>query len=230
MLTTSSPYIFYHYAGCLSFEKSLIIQARLKQLAKKNCFCFFGFESSQPVISLGLSANESHVLWSETKLKTHNISCKQTRRGGEATLHAPGQLIIYPVLALDYFNFKVKDFILNLESCTQKLLQSWNIPTTKQGKLAGLYAKQGKIAFFGIHISEGISQQGLSINVNNDLNLFHSIKSCGEQDRAHDKISFYHNKLNTKEVFFKWCDINFQALNQRRSIVQKKDVSSNIIF
>ena len=118
-------------------------------------------------------------------------------------MHAPGQLIIYPVLFLPSLGLKVKDFIVSLEEITQSVLTDFGIETDKEGQYAGLYTERGKICFFGIHISEGVSQHGVSINVHNDLNLFQAIKSCGEQNRPHDSLSLYPSfSLSQKELFF----------------------------
>ena len=189
-------------------------QEELKAFAKQSQFYFFGFESKAPVITMGFRSDKSHILWSEEKLKKHNVSQLETRRGGEATLHSPGQLVIYPVIYLPLLGLKVKDFIVALEEITQEMLEELGIQTQREGKYAGLYTKKGKLCFFGIHISQSVSQHGLSINVDNDLALFDSIKSCGERDRRHDSLSFYPDVcISKKELFFKWCDKAFVFFN-----------------
>ena len=93
----------------------------------------------------------------------------------------------------------------------------------REGKYAGLYTKRGKLCFFGIHISEGVSQHGVSINVDNDLTLFDSIKSCGEGGREHDSLSFYPDiSINKKELFFKWCDKAFDFFNGMKPLYKTK--------
>lgn len=212
------------WAGSIPFEKSLSLQEKLKLSAKKSQFCFFAFESSQPVITMGLRSDKSHIFWSEEKLKKHNILQKEIRRGGEATLHSPGQLVIYPVLHLPSMGLKVRDWIKALENITKDLFKDLGIEVWSEGKYAGLYTKKGKIAFFGIHISEGVNQHGLSINVDNDLSLFQSIKSCGEERRIHDSLSFYPDfSLNKRDLFFKWCDKALEFLNRLRPL-QKLDI------
>ena len=192
------------WAGTIPFKKSLSLQETLK--AKKPPLYFLGFESQSPVISLGLRADKSHILWSKKKQKEFNLTSVKVKRGGEATLHAPGQLVIYPVVALPELGLRVKDFIVLLQEITQSFLQEWQIKTHKGRDFAGLYTKKGKLAFFGIHISQSISQSGLSINIDNDLKLFSAIKSCGTIDRPHDKLSQYKEvPTNKKQLFFKWC-------------------------
>ena len=202
------PFRFFdNWAGTIPFKRSLDSQEKLKALAKKSQFYFFGFEVTEPLITLGLRSDESHILFNESQLKLYGLSKMKLKRGGEATLHAPGQLVIYPILFLPRLGLKVKDFIVSLEEITQSLLKDLGVETKKEGQYAGLYTKRGKICFFGIHISEGVSQHGLSINVNNDLSLFNTIKSCGEQNRPHDSLSLYPNfSLSQEELFLKWCE------------------------
>ena len=196
------------WAGKLDFEDSLRIQNQMKDRIKRKAprSLLLGFESAQPVISLGIRSDSSHILWPSSKLKKHNLSQRKVKRGGSATLHAPGQLVIYPMLSLPAFGLKVRDFIALLESITQDFLQDFGISTHKEGLLAGLWTKNGKMGFFGIHISEGVSCHGLSVNVDNDLRLFSALKSCGEAGRKHDKMSFYPQArgLGKRALFLKW--------------------------
>ncbi len=195
------------WEGAVEFSKTLELQEQLKPLAQKERGFLLGFESKSPVITMGFRSNRSHILWPEEELKKHNISQMKIRRGGEATLHSPGQLVIYPVLSLRRLGLKARDFIMILERITQSLLKNFKISTGKEGQYAGLYTDRGKLCFFGVHISGGVGQHGLSINVDNDLSLFDSVMSCGEAGRAHDSLSFYPGfSLSKEELFFKWCD------------------------
>lgn len=210
--------VFHHWTGSISFKRSLVLQESFKPSAKKFELHFLGFESQDTVIAMGLRADSTHILWTKEKLKNHNISSVNIRRGGEATLHSPGQLVIYPVVCLPLLGMKVRDFIVMLENITQALLKDLDCQTVKEGKFAGLYTKTGKLCFFGIHISEGVSQHGLSINVDNDLSLFDSIKSCGQSHRNHDSLSHYLNASISKEdLFFRWCNKAMDFLKKHSS-------------
>jgi len=213
----SLPVFHKEWAGSIEFQESLSRQESLKEsLVKKNCekdcdnpqTFFLGFEPSSPVVSLGLMSDNTHILKSDLELKTAGLSVVKVRRGGEATLHSPGQLVIYPVVQLKSLGLRVKDFIIALQYITQFFLKELGIETKKGEDFAGLYTKKGKIAFFGIHISKGLSQSGLSLNVTNDLSFFKYIKSCGESKRSHDKISNYKKApLDKKNFFFHWSRI-----------------------
>lgn len=45
---------------------------------------------------------------------------------------------------------------------------------------------------------------GLSINVHNDLNVFHLIRSCGNQLESFDSLQSLKIQLSTHEVFLRW--------------------------
>ena len=202
------PAFYCRFAGSIPFAKSLQMQEGFKKQAFKQKQLFFlGFEPIKPVISLGIRSDASHIVWSEEKQIKNEISVQSVRRGGEATLHAPGQLVIYPVLHLPSAGLKIRDYITALEHISQAFFKALGITTFQQGKYAGLYTKKGKLCFFGIHVSQGVSQHGLSINVDNDLSLFNSIKSCGVEKRTHDSLSCYLSLcVDKKKLFLSWCD------------------------
>ncbi len=192
------------WLGLVDFQKSLNRQEELKHSVKSGKFCFLGFEPKNSIITKGLRSVSEDILWSKEQLKKHYIEQLELQRGGQATLHTLGQLVLYPVVSLPLLGIKMKNFILALESITQSLFLDMGVSTKRLEKYSGLSTSVGKIAFFGIHISEGVSQHGLSINVFNDLNLFSSIKSCGLSHRIHDSLFCQGIDITPKELFYKW--------------------------
>lgn len=207
------------WLGSIDFKESLEQQEYFKKYITQNSSgktknYLLGFEPSSSVISLGLRSDKTHIFKTESEVKKAGFSVIKVRRGGEATLHSPGQLVIYPVIQLKLLGLRVKDFIKALQNITQIFLRELGIETKKGEDFAGLYTMNGKIAFFGIHISQGVSQSGLSLNIDNDLSLFQAIKSCGELNRLHDKISNYKGiSLDKKKLFFQWCHLAEKELS-----------------
>src|SRR5690606_10171108 len=50
-----------------------------------------------PTLTLGRRASREDVLWTDEQLAAEQVEVCETPRGGEVTLHAPGQLVAYPV-------------------------------------------------------------------------------------------------------------------------------------
>ncbi|MGI9548941.1 MAG: lipoyl protein ligase domain-containing protein, partial [Bdellovibrionales bacterium] len=119
------------WLGSISFEESLKEQEELKSLAQKGRFYFLGFEPRDTVITKGLRSDSKDILWDSNQLKKHSIQVLSLKRGGQATLHSRGQLVLYPVVSLPLIGIKVKDFIVLLESITQAVLKDLNIDTKR---------------------------------------------------------------------------------------------------
>ncbi len=188
----------------IPYLESLQTQEELKNscLQKPENFAL-GFECPT-TITLGLRGTKEDLLLNEKEYQKKNIPIINIQRGGQATLHSLGQLVIYPIIDIKKNKMRVRDFIQFVETVTQGTLKKLNIETHKEEDQAGLFTSKGKIAFFGIHVTQGISQHGLSLNICNDMELFSYIRSCGTTHRPHDKVSDYHPQISLKKVFDLW--------------------------
>lgn len=159
-----------------------------------------------PVITLGRRGRaEDDLTTSKVQLATLGIELITSPRGGQATLHSPGQLVIYPCMRLSKLGISVREYVQGLEGATQNFLRSLGVEThTGCCGEPGLYTAHGKIAFFGIRVSHGIASHGLSINVSNDLDLFRLIRSCGVADEKFDRLANHGIEARPKELFFGW--------------------------
>ena len=194
------------WKGFIPYRESLKWQEQLKLKAQKNKKAFFLGFHCPACITLGLRGKKSQDLNIDSKeCKKKGLEVLSIKRGGQATLHSKGQLVIYPILDLLKWKLRPRDFLSLLENISQDTLKDLGIQVEKRDPSAGLFTDKGKIIFFGIHISQGVTQHGLAINLQNDLSLFKLIKSCGKLDRPHD--SFQQRGINKPltEVFKLWC-------------------------
>lgn len=182
-----------------SLKKQEKLKSQCLKTNKNYALCFH----CPNVITMGLRGSEEDLLLPRSEYKKKDIPIVSINRGGQATLHSPGQMVLYPISNIKHNKFRVRDFIHFIEQVTKKTLAQLGIPTHKEEGQAGLFTSKGKIAFFGIHITEGVSQHGLALNIHNDLNLFDLIRSCGVSKRTHDKLSNY-CKATLPEVFDLW--------------------------
>lgn len=196
------------YAGTQTYASGLELQehAILEALAHPDSIgTVLGLEH-RTVITLGKrSVTEDDLHISRETLRKRDIDLVVSSRGGQATLHSPGQLVIYPCVKLAALKVGVRDYVKGLETATQTFLQSLGV-TTHSGCCGepGLYTDLGKVAFFGIRVSKGIATHGLSINVANDLELFQMIRSCGVSNEKFDRLANHGIRSDSKELFFSW--------------------------
>ena len=188
------------YIGCVEYKKAYAIQENLYQIVKeKSMHAIIGLEHPA-VLTLGHRLNHGSEI-------TANIPWVQSSRGGLATIHSEGQLVIYPVLDLRALKWGVKDYVCHLLKTTQELLSDLQIKSEIDEKAVGLYTEEGKIAFCGIQIRNGISLHGISLNVRNDLSLFQNISPCGVQGARLDRLQNYNVNLALDELFHRWVKI-----------------------
>ncbi len=194
------------WKGKILYRESLILQEQLKkQTCKSKTGFILGFECPA-CVTLGVRGQtEKDLSGALEEYQKQKIEIVAIKRGGQATLHSSGQLVIYPIMDLLQWKVRPRDFLSFLEKVTKITLKEYGILVEKQEDSAGLFTDKGKIAFFGIHISGGVSQHGLAINVKNDLKLFNLIRSCGVSHRPHDSFQSRGLEPNLEEVFSLWC-------------------------
>ncbi len=137
----------------------------------------------------------------EPTLAQKKFSVVQAERGGRATVHAPGQLVLYPLVHLPSLGISLRQWVRFLELVTESI-------AIKYGKTLvshcdpGVYTNLGKIAFLGLRIEKGFSTHGLGINVHDMQSYFQAINPCGV---AGQRLDFLSDSLDTKTVFQEWC-------------------------
>ncbi len=93
-------------------------------------------------------------------------------RGGGAILHLPGQLAIYPIVPLAWHGWSVGEYLARLENALQQTLADCGVKAQPRDDRAGLFARGGQIAFFGLAVRDWVSCQGIYLNVSPAMRLF----------------------------------------------------------
>jgi lipoyl(octanoyl) transferase len=167
-----------------------------------------------PVITLGRNTQSGSVLASQELLKSMGVDVVEINRGGEATVHNPGQLVGYPIFQLQRTKPDLHWFLRTIEQCIIDALMEIGIQSGRVDALTGVWIKeQKKICAIGIHCSRWITSHGFALNVNNDLQLFSTIVPCGITERGvtsvqeiiGDTVSFDHvQRLVEKHFLLKF--------------------------
>jgi len=108
--------------------------------------------------------------------RERGIEVEDTDRGGRVTYHGPGQLVAYPIMAVE----RVEDFVHAMEAAIVAALADEGVAAeARPAPLTGVWAGDAKIASIGVRVREGVSMHGLAVNVDNDLEPFDWIVPCG---------------------------------------------------
>lgn len=102
-------------------------------------------------------------------------------RGGEVTFHNPGQLVGYPILALDEGERDVHRHLRRLEQLLIDVVESYGVKAGRREGFTGVWVGDGKrkIASLGVAFSGWVTYHGFALNVSNDLAGFSRISPCG---------------------------------------------------
>ncbi|RIY31620.1 lipoyl(octanoyl) transferase LipB [Psittacicella gerlachiana] len=138
----------------------------------------------EPVFTQGVNGSPNHVLNNK-----FNIPIMQADRGGQVTYHGPKQQIIY--LLIDFerkkkefaefdLKFYARSIVTAMENAVVNILTHIGISKVHAKPDApGIYIENKKVSSLGLKVTRHGTYHGIAINIDMDLEPFHSINPCG---------------------------------------------------
>jgi lipoyl(octanoyl) transferase len=125
------------------------------------------------VYTMGIHRNPAEIL-------DPNLKVFQVERGGSATYHGPGQIVIYFIINLRDRKMNIRDLIIIIEEAVSDTLEHYGI--SSEGRLhgeTGVWVENRKICSVGLAINGFSTLHGIALNVNTDMARFGAIMPCG---------------------------------------------------
>lgn len=142
----------------------------------------------EPVITLGRNAKPANVLVAREILAARGIDVVAVERGGDATYHGPGQVVVYPIVRLERFR-EVVPFVSKLERGVIAALATFGILAQTRPEHRGVYAGTRAICAVGLAVKQMTSMHGLALNVSTELEYNRLILPCGTPEFGITSIS-----------------------------------------
>ena len=142
-----------------------------------------------PVLTMGRSAKEQHVLAAPEVLAARGISMHEVGRGGDVTYHGPGQLVAYPIIDLKPDRRDVRKYMWSLEETMIRTCADFGLSARRVEGLNGAWIGDRKVGAVGVRISRWVTMHGFALNANSDLTQFDLIVPCGIQDKTVTSLS-----------------------------------------
>jgi lipoate-protein ligase B len=129
-----------------------------------------------PVYTKGKRTERGDLPMGEDWYRLQGIEVCETDRGGRVTYHGPGQLVAYPIMAVE----RVADFVHAMEGAIVSALADEGLAAEpRDTPFTGVWLGERKIGSIGVRVRDGVSMHGLAVNVDNDLQPFEWIVPCG---------------------------------------------------
>jgi lipoate-protein ligase B len=135
-----------------------------------------------PTYTRGRRSGARDLPFAEHRYRDMGIDVFDTDRGGRITYHSPGQLVGYPIMAIE----DVGRHVRTMEGAVVDALAEIGVEARSRPQdgpdYTGVWVEDRKIASIGVHVQRGVSTHGFAVNVTNDLNPFSWVIACGLPD------------------------------------------------
>ena len=132
-----------------------------------------------PVITLGRSSKPGHLVATPELLAARGVELYEVERGGDVTLHAPGQLVGYPIVDLKRHRKDLHWYLRQVEEALIRGIAPFGITGERNAGYTGVWTQGRKLASIGVHARDWVTWHGFALNVSTDLALFDLIVPCG---------------------------------------------------
>ena len=141
------------------------------------------YPEHEPVLTVGRNPSEGNVLADAASLARAGVEVVEVPRGGDVTWHGPGQLVGYPVVALDRVGRDLHRWLRTLEDALIAALARFELRAARNPGRTGVWLSETeKIASIGVAVRRWVGYHGFALNVANSLEHFSLIHPCGFHD------------------------------------------------
>ena len=195
------------HLGQVEYREALELQRRLRTARQAGTIPdLLLLLEHPPVYTRGRRSVPGELPMGESWYLSQGIDVVDVDRGGKVTYHGPGQLVGYPIMAVD----DVVAFVRTMEEAMIAALADEGIAARSRADegrdFTGVWVDERKIGSIGVHVQKGVTTHGFAVNVQNDLQPFEWVVPCGlegvrmtsvlrEQARGGDPLACFRRRM-----------------------------------
>jgi lipoate-protein ligase B len=157
------------YAEAWAWQKRLL-EARIRGEVPDTCLLV----EHDPVYTVGRRRGAR-----ENVRAPGEVPVIEVERGGDVTFHGPGQIVVYPIVALEGEQRDLHRWLRRLEALVIEVLDDFGLEGARDARGTGAWVGGRKVASIGIACRRWVTWHGLALNVNMDLSWLTRINPCG---------------------------------------------------
>ena len=187
------------WLGRVAYGEALGLQGQVLEARRRGSTRNALLSSEPPPLwTLGVGSPSTNLLMSRAPFAARGIEPHDVARGGDATSHAPGQLVGYLIVDLAARDARdVRAFLRRVEQALIEALGEIGVPGRRIDGRTGVFVEPGserrsasgsgvwrerKIASIGVGLRHWVTCHGFALNVSVDLTGFEAIVPCGLAD------------------------------------------------
>ena len=156
------------YADAWELQQELLAQRRSDECGDVLLVC-----EHEPVITTGRGTRDDF-------LREARFPVVEVERGGQATYHGPGQIVVYPIVALADGAHDLRAYMAALEQACLDVLAPLGLAAGRRAGATGVWIDDArKLVSIGVAARRWITWHGLALNHRTDLSHFTAIAPCG---------------------------------------------------
>jgi lipoyl(octanoyl) transferase len=175
------------YTEALDFQRA-VARARITGAVPEDVLLLV---EHPPVVTLGRRTQATSLPFGADLLRARGVEVFEVERGGDVTLHAPGQLVGYPVIDLKRHRKDLHWYLRQVEEALIRAVAPFGVRGGRHAGYTGVWTGDGdpagadwaprrKMASIGVHARDWVTWHGFALNVTADpLAYFDLIVPCG---------------------------------------------------
>lgn len=165
--------------GLISYDDAMKIMADLHAKRCRNeCPDTLLVLQHTPVITKGRRLHDQEIPF-HPKIHEMGVEIRNADRGGLLTYHGPGQIVVYFIVKFsDYFAGSL-DMVKTIELGLIDFLKEQGIESRIVPEHPGIWVKNKKVCSIGLRVTDGVTSNGIALNVCNDMGVFRLFDPCG---------------------------------------------------
>ncbi len=168
--------------GCTDYAQARALQQELvAQRIREECGDVVLLTEHESVVTIGRGTKDD-------ALDGVPFPLVEVERGGEATYHGPGQLVVYPILELPQGRRDLHRYLRDLEEVVLRMLAEVGIEGSRQDGLTGVWIGDRKVCSIGVAVRRWVTYHGFALNLFTDLDAFSSFQPCGLQSDVMTRV------------------------------------------